>query len=151
MCESCGSPYQRERRKGEVASSFATEIAEAMVAIPERMVRSVLTGRDGEDRQFVAFTPPFPDYTNFTDEERAKMHTEWRRDVYGELSEMIRTGKELVRAQIACENFVGLIRYPKEIVESFPERRVAPEYHEKVVARIAIALLEEPGKWITEE
>lgn len=45
----------------------------------------------------------------------------------------------------------GFVRYPREIVESLPERRVTKENYDKAVIKIAIALLENPNKWITEE
>jgi hypothetical protein len=133
-------------RKKDIASSFAMKIAEAMIGIPEKMVRKVMTERHGDDKQFVTFTPLFPDYSAFKDEERSKMHTDWRRDVYSEFSEEISTGKELVKAQISYKNFISLIGFPKDIIESFPEKKVAPENNRRIVAKTAIALLEEPEK-----
>ncbi len=86
MFESACAQELRERRKRELASSFATEIAEQMVGTPERMVRSVMAGRDCDGKLFISFTPPFPDYDAFTDDERSRMHTEWRRVCYREFT-----------------------------------------------------------------
>ena len=38
-----------------------------------------------------------------------------------------------------------------EIIDSFPEKKVTPENCGRIVVKTAIALMEEPGKWITEE
>ena len=137
-------------RKREIASSFPTEIAESMVDMPERTAMILIAGMDGEGRLFYVLTPPFWDFTMFNEQEQREENREAVIDSCMQFEERIRTGTEVMETHASYDNIVGFIRHPKEMIGSFPEGKMTEENYGKIVAKMAIALMDEPDKWITD-
>ena len=85
-----------------------------------------------------------------SEEGYGEVNEEVNREYNLEFAERIGRGKEVLKLQATFDNLVGFIRYPKEIVESLPERRITNGNYDEAVIKTAIALLENPDKWITE-
>jgi hypothetical protein len=138
-----------DRDKRDVAVSSSVQIAEKMLQIQNGKVVAIMKGMDGEEKPFYLFSRPFDDPLELTDSESTALVLKEFNEI---LADSIARGemsmKEVLSAQ--CTSYSGLIRFPREIVRSFPKGRIAPEYYDRMVQDTAIAILNDPEKWITE-
>ncbi len=145
-----GYGHAQLTQRSKIVPRFAVEIAEVMIRIPAGRVVAIFSGTDCEGKRFVSFTPPLVNPNEASAREYEMWWAEMRREVLEEFAGKIGKGKEVLNLQVAYDNFLGLIRYPREIVESFPEERVTLENYRSIVTRTAMALREEPDRWVTE-
>lgn len=138
-----------DRDKRDVAVSSSVQIAERMLQIQNGKVVAIMKGMDGEEKPFYLFSQPFDDPLELTDSESTALVFKEFKEI---LADSISRGEMGVKVVLSahCTSYLGLIRFPREIVRSFPEGGITPEYYDKMVQDTAIAILNDPGKWITE-
>ncbi|MEM4091215.1 MAG: hypothetical protein QXQ46_10855 [Thermoplasmatales archaeon] len=136
-----GIVYTESDLRNLVVSS-AVEIAEEMLRMDEKTKAAIAKGVDGECKEFYFISPPMRDQYALSEEER----TELMILKYMEYEESMRDNKVIL--EVGCNTVIGFIRFPYEIVASFPDGRVTPFNYNQIRDRVAAELRNNPEKWI---
>ncbi len=135
-----------DRPKRDIAVGWAYQLAELMLQIPDGMKRAIVRGMDSDGKPFYFYTVPVFDelaYRNWgymysgetnTQDASARMNS-------GE-------GKNIIYALYS--DVVGFIRFPAEIVNFSPERRLTPGNFSRIVEMLVPEIINNPEKWITD-
>ena len=133
------------RPKRDIAVGWAYQLAELMLQIPDGMKRAIVRGMDSEGKPFYFYTVPMFDelaYRNWgymysgatnTQDDTRMNNGEGRNIIYALYS-----------------NVIGFIRFPAEIVNSSPERRLTPGNFSIIVEMLVPEIINNPEKWITD-
>ncbi|MEM3291015.1 MAG: hypothetical protein QW046_05815 [Candidatus Micrarchaeaceae archaeon] len=122
--------------------SSAVEIAEEMLRMDEKTKAAIAKGVDGEGKEFFFISSPNRDQYPLSEEERIELmilkQTEYE--------ESKKDNKVIL--EVWYNTVIGFIRFPSEIVASFPEGKVTPSNYIQIRDRVAAELRNNPEKWI---
>ncbi|MEM0137003.1 MAG: hypothetical protein QW608_01135 [Thermoplasmata archaeon] len=122
--------------------SSAVEIAEEMLRMDEKTKAAIAKGVDGECKEFYFISSPIPDWYALSEEERNLLMMK----EYMEYEESKKDNKVIL--EVWYNTVIGFIRFPSEIVASFPEGKVTPSNYIQIRDRVAAELRNNPEKWI---
>ena len=127
------------------ALRYSEEIAYQMFRIPEGMKVALVTGRDGEGREFFSFSDPLLDYLALPQELRSQIGMI---DEYDYTTPMEKA-KGIKATRPRYTNVIGYIRFPSDLAKGTKERKLTLKNYSSLYRKLVDEIVRNPEEWIT--
>jgi hypothetical protein len=127
------------------ALRYPEEIAYQMFKIPEGMKVALVTGRDGEGREFFSFSYPLLDYLSLPQELRSQIGM---KDEY-DWTTPYEKAKGIKATRPRYTNVIGYIRFPYDLAKNTVERKLTWRNYSSVFHKLVDEIVKNPEGLIT--